>query len=137
MRIELASGDTLSVVMEGTDGEFKVIWGENVLQVTADLPDSSGREGVIYEETWGDTRSTDEEPVPDPIKSIEDLGPGDKVRLAQPSGGTACGWECSNTWTTDYTWVVASPEHRRMWCVERSVLVDFFKDTLVKEVPEC
>lgn len=54
MKIVLKQGDRLEVCLEGTDGEFVIEYGDSTLTVTADLPDSDGREGVIYSERFGD-----------------------------------------------------------------------------------
>lgn len=52
MRIVLSAGERVVVTFEGTDGEITVTFGDggSLVRVEADLPDSSGREGVIYEE---------------------------------------------------------------------------------------
>jgi hypothetical protein len=52
MKIELRPGERVSVVFEGTDGEIVVRFGEDALEVVADMPDTTGREGVIYSEEW-------------------------------------------------------------------------------------
>jgi hypothetical protein len=53
MKIELKLSEKITVTLEGTDGEFTVEFNEADLRVTADMPDSSGREGVIYMEAFG------------------------------------------------------------------------------------
>jgi hypothetical protein len=51
MNIILSPGQAVRVTLEGTDGEFIVEWVPNkCVRVKADLPDTSGRVGVIYEE---------------------------------------------------------------------------------------
>ena len=50
MKIEIAPGDELVVVLEGTDGEFRIAFdkdGNKKLQVFADLPDDRGRGGDV------------------------------------------------------------------------------------------
>lgn len=55
MKIELKQGERITVTFADTDGEIEVSYGENNLTVTADLPDTTGRQGVIYEEVFGPT----------------------------------------------------------------------------------
>jgi hypothetical protein len=68
MKVELKMGERVVVNLEGTDGEFVISYGRRVLQVTADLPDTSGRKGVIYAEKFGQLidkyRADGDEPVP-------------------------------------------------------------------------
>lgn len=66
MKIQLSPGDRLLVNLEGSDGEFVIVWGKTSLTVEAELPDQAGRVGVIYEETWGPGRldDLDEQVVP-------------------------------------------------------------------------
>lgn len=57
MRIELAPGEELTVGFKDTDGEFSIGFDGSTptwaIRVKADLPDSSGRSGIIYEEIGG------------------------------------------------------------------------------------
>jgi hypothetical protein len=52
MKCELSPGEKLVVTFEGTDGEITVEFAMDgaLVRVSADLPDSTGRKGVIYEE---------------------------------------------------------------------------------------
>lgn len=50
MKIEIREGEALEISFEGTDGEFIVTWDRKGIRVEADMPDTSGREGVIYHE---------------------------------------------------------------------------------------
>lgn len=55
MHIVLEAGDTLRVTLEDTDGEFVIDYdsdGSHTLQVITDMPDTSGRNGVIYREDF-------------------------------------------------------------------------------------
>jgi hypothetical protein len=55
VEIHLGPGESVKVVLRETDGEFVFGFGSeepNRLFIHADLPDDSGRSGVIYEETW-------------------------------------------------------------------------------------
>ena len=52
MRIFVAPGDELIVNLEGTDGEFKIRYSPTSLSIEADLPDTQGREGLVYEEVF-------------------------------------------------------------------------------------
>jgi hypothetical protein len=50
-RVVLSPGQRVVVEFEGTDGQIGVDFdsqGDSKLEVTADIPDSSGRTGVIY-----------------------------------------------------------------------------------------
>lgn len=52
MKLELKPGEAVEVTLEGTDGIITVMFaaGGSLVRVHADLPDSQGRVGVIYEE---------------------------------------------------------------------------------------
>jgi len=63
MKVTIAKGESLIVNLEGTDGEFIITYGQSVLSVTADLPDTDGREGVIYSERFGADDDDDEDTV--------------------------------------------------------------------------
>lgn len=63
MKVLLSQGESLTVNLEGSDGEFVITWGDNDLTVTADLPDQQGREGVIYHETWHPSRMPEDTEV--------------------------------------------------------------------------
>ena len=52
MKIELSPGELLMVTLQGTDGMFTIEFGERELTVSVDLPDTEGREGVIYSERF-------------------------------------------------------------------------------------
>lgn len=52
MMIQLTPGETLTVQLKGTDGEFTIDWNETTLRITADMADTQDREGVIYEEAF-------------------------------------------------------------------------------------
>jgi hypothetical protein len=52
--VTLSPGEKLVVVLEGTDGQFVIDYGDDALTVTADLPDSDGRADVIYSERFGE-----------------------------------------------------------------------------------
>lgn len=62
MHISLSQGDRLTVVISDSDGSFTVKYGYNdseKLTVEADMPDSSGRQGIIYEEDFGPSEDDD------------------------------------------------------------------------------
>lgn len=68
MRIMLKPGETLIVGFTDEnehdgDGTIVIEFEDETLRVSADMPDSSGREGVIYEEWFGDVPGQ-EQPVP-------------------------------------------------------------------------
>lgn len=56
MKVILEPGDSLIVELHETDGLFRINYDhmteQNHLTVWAELPDSSGREGVIYDEDF-------------------------------------------------------------------------------------
>ena len=56
MRVVLKPNESVDITFEGTDGVITVSFarGGMTVQVIADLPDSTGRVGVNYEEN-GDT----------------------------------------------------------------------------------
>lgn len=76
MRIMLRPGETLTVGFadendQDVDGTIEIEFGAEVLIVRTEWPDSTGREGVIYEERFG------EDPDPDgPVRGepVELLG---------------------------------------------------------------
>ena len=67
MKIELAPGETLVVSLKDSDGTFTVKFGESAVTVEADMPDTKGREGVIYEEAF---RSWEEFPCPTDVTDV-------------------------------------------------------------------
>jgi hypothetical protein len=52
VRVSIGPGEKVKIRLRGTDGEFVISYGETALTITADLPDSQGREGVIYSEQF-------------------------------------------------------------------------------------
>lgn len=69
MRIMLKPGETLIVGFADEndgdgDGTIEIEFGDEVLIVRADMPDTTGREGVIYEERFADGVPGPDEPVP-------------------------------------------------------------------------
>ena len=56
--IVIRPGQSVRVVMHETDGEFLIKYGEEMLTVETDLPDTQGREGVIYCEDYSIDPST-------------------------------------------------------------------------------
>ena len=52
MYVILCQGDSLEVTIEGSDGEFRIEYGDQRLSITSDLPDSLGRGGVVYDEVF-------------------------------------------------------------------------------------
>lgn len=53
MRIELKQGETLEVGPADSDGTFTISYGDGHLKVEVDLADTTGREGIIYDERYG------------------------------------------------------------------------------------
>jgi len=59
----LAPGQVIAIRFANTDGEFVIAFdckGSNELVVEADMPDSEGREGVIYREVFSVADDKDE-----------------------------------------------------------------------------
>lgn len=52
MKVEISQGEKIEVSFKDSDERITVSFLDDRLMVEADLPDSSGREGVIYEELW-------------------------------------------------------------------------------------
>jgi hypothetical protein len=54
MKVVLKPGDTFEVELHETDGRFEIKYDVDLghLTVTSDLPDTQGREGVIYDEVF-------------------------------------------------------------------------------------
>jgi hypothetical protein len=69
MHIWINEGETLTVSFTSCDGEIVLSYTDNTLRVAADIPDTSGRAGVIYEEELG----TDAELKPE--ATSEDVAP--------------------------------------------------------------
>lgn len=62
MKILIKEGDDLRVELEDSDGSFTISYRDGALTVNAELPDSEGREGVIYHEDYrGDGDEEDDE----------------------------------------------------------------------------
>lgn len=49
VQVTITRGEEVTIAFADTDGEITVAWREDRLTVTADMPDMTGREGVIYE----------------------------------------------------------------------------------------
>lgn len=55
MKIEIAPGDELVVILEGTDGEFRIsfdLHGDQKVRVVCDMADDKGRGGDGNEEIY-------------------------------------------------------------------------------------
>jgi len=52
LTIVMGPGNRIVIGFEDTDGHISIEYGEKALRVIADLPDSSGREGCVYEENF-------------------------------------------------------------------------------------
>ena len=76
MKIELNPGESLTITLAGTDGEFQVHFNERGVEVTADVPDDEGRTDVIYSEKFRFNDETDdvESHVHDSSRHCEDTG---------------------------------------------------------------
>lgn len=53
MKVAIFPGETLEIEVGNADGIFTVTYGEEHLTIEADMPDTSGRMGVIYDENFG------------------------------------------------------------------------------------
>lgn len=54
MKIELTPGERISVTFKEADGEIVVEFNEDNISVHADMADTSGRQGEIYREEFGE-----------------------------------------------------------------------------------
>jgi hypothetical protein len=54
MQVVIKKGEAVKIGFLDADGVITVTYGKQRLKVHADMPDSSGREKVIYEEIYGD-----------------------------------------------------------------------------------
>jgi len=52
MQVVLKKGESVKIGLLDADGVITVKYGEKRLQVHADMPDSTGREKIIYEEIF-------------------------------------------------------------------------------------
>ena len=80
--VTVPQGEAVHVRLAETDGEFTISYGAphlgvDTLLIHADMPDSSGREGIIYEEKYGlpdhgDVDCQKPEPrTPQPMQVVE------------------------------------------------------------------
>jgi hypothetical protein len=53
MEIVLKKGESIDIMLEGADGRFRFTYGYTRVDVRATMPDSQGREGLIYREQFG------------------------------------------------------------------------------------
>lgn len=81
MKLILKQGERVEVELADTDGKFVISYGRSTLRVTSDLPDQKGREGVIYEERFGDASD-----IPEPEKVDT---PADAQRTPKSGRGKA------------------------------------------------
>lgn len=54
MKIEISPNEMVRIELADTDGYFTVCYGTSHVSVFADMPDVFGRQGVIYQEPWGE-----------------------------------------------------------------------------------
>jgi len=54
MELRLFPGDDIVVTLDGTDGEFTIKYSGARVTIKANLPDTRGRVGVIYDEDGAD-----------------------------------------------------------------------------------
>lgn len=59
MVVLIHPGQTVVVRVADSDGEFAIHYGKDRLTVGADMPDATGREGIIYEEKFGPSETDD------------------------------------------------------------------------------
>lgn len=52
MKVLIAQGETLEISPADSDGTFTISYGDGHLKVEVDMPDTAGREGVIYDEHY-------------------------------------------------------------------------------------
>lgn len=66
MKVELAPGDKLVITLEGTGGEFTILFdheNDNRVRVFADMPDDKERGGDL---SFNDMRISEDVPLVDP-----------------------------------------------------------------------
>ena len=103
MKVVMKPGDKLLVEFENTDGSFEIDYdskGDYTLTVVADLPDTSGREGVIYCEDFSDVPGDFD---PEELHSPEVLAELASAEMKRRSERDSC----------DDTWWTYGPDHTR------------------------
>ena len=102
----LPLGTSLLVQLEDTDGQFVISYGDpnatpegmsvEAVRVMSDLPDSSGRNGIVYEELFGSqpeetvesaTEEPISEPTPEPVLHVKVNPFGSGLTLEQMLAG--------------------------------------------------
>lgn len=64
IEITLSRGDSVRIRLQGADGLCLIRYGNKAVIIKADLPDNSGRNGIIYEERYlEDYNTPDDESV--------------------------------------------------------------------------
>ena len=71
MKVEIKQGETVLLTLAGTDGQFTISYSSTALTVRADLPDTQGREGIIYCEQFGAANDAMDEPTQEYISREE------------------------------------------------------------------
>lgn len=51
--IVIGPGESVNITLKDADGQFTVAWTDKELLITANMPDTQGREGIIYREEFG------------------------------------------------------------------------------------
>ncbi len=71
MQIVLKPGERIDVCFEDSDGTIQVAFERDAIIVSSELPDTSGREGVIYREVFSDPDIDDGgNPAKPPMKAL-------------------------------------------------------------------
>ena len=53
MKVVLKKGESVDIAFEDADGSLRIGYGHTKVFVKAELPDTQGRQGIIYEENFG------------------------------------------------------------------------------------
>lgn len=83
MKVILRQGDTLMVELHDTDGYFEIDYGGTALTVYSELPDTEGRDGVIYSENYNAGWAGGQKVAPDE-RSVKEMTGSTRPDLTKP-----------------------------------------------------
>lgn len=52
MKVELEPGESVTITFKDSDGDLTIAFNEESITVKTDWPDSTNRQGIIYEEKF-------------------------------------------------------------------------------------
>ena len=85
MHIELKAGEQIEISFKDADGVITVAYGKTIASVHADLPDTHGRDGVIY---W---RSSDKPAADSSDETLLRVSGNRRVRMTGRHGRKSYG----------------------------------------------